>query len=46
MTPLEDCCYRCVGCARVVCGDNETSPGEVDLLCPECWLTEDPEAAA
>lgn len=41
MSPLEDCCFRCVGCDLVHCTQNDTSPGETDNLCPSCWLTED-----
>jgi hypothetical protein len=42
MPPLEDCCYRCIDCSRVVCRENETSPGEPER-CTDChefadWL--------
>ncbi len=47
MAAVNDCDYVCVGdCGRVICGDSEPSPGEVDGLCVTCWLTEDPEAVA
>lgn len=43
MTRLEDCCTTCLGCGRVWCRDNETSPGEESGICPSCYETEDPD---
>lgn len=36
MMRLESCCYRC-DCGRVVCRDNEPSPGEQADMCADCY---------
>lgn len=41
MSPLEECCFICVGCGLRHCTQNDASPGETDNLCPSCWLTKD-----
>lgn len=35
---LEDCQYRCEGCKRVACMDEEPSPGEAESTCADCYI--------
>jgi hypothetical protein len=44
VSALEDCCYRCVGCDRLCCRENDALPAEAaELLCADCYDTEDDE---
>jgi hypothetical protein len=37
MSPLEPCCYRCVGgCDQTICRDNAPSPTEDQHKCADC----------
>lgn len=40
VSPIEDCCFSCAVCSRVVCSDNETDCGhDDDPTCNPCCMS-------
>jgi hypothetical protein len=40
MSPLIfECDYTCAACSRTTCATTDPSPGEIDGLCGDCWMT-------